>query len=370
MERITILSIGRDVSGLTPGTPLYERLSLYDTYHTFVHIIMSVGAPQKVTIGTSEIMTGGGKNFIGAFFNALALAFNEYKKYPHIKLVTTQDVLYAGVLGYIVSVIKRKPLYVQLHGDYLDNPAWFTSKVGYGNRVMNGVGKWILRRAESVRVVSNRLLVQIVTEQNIPERKLISIPIGTDLSIFSSAGNQTRTKTLLFVGRLIPEKEPLLFVAVATKICKKYPEVRIGIAGDGFMRGEIETCFRNEGLLERVTFYGSLAQRELAGIYAQSYCYIHTAGWEGWGMPMIESMAAGCPVVTTDSGCAGEAIRNLETGMVVPIHDEVGLVTATETLLNDSVLWSRLVENGKKEAELWSLKHLAAINMEWYASVK
>ncbi|MES2749655.1 MAG: glycosyltransferase family 4 protein [Patescibacteria group bacterium] len=370
MKRIAILAIGRDVSALTPGTPLYERLTLYDSYHTFIHVIMTVGAPKKIMIGTSVVVTAGGKSFIGAFFNALRVAFREIKKYPDIKLVTTQDVLYAGVVGYIVSLLKRKPLYVQLHGDYLDNPAWFTSKVGYGNRVMNFIGKWILRRADAIRVVSQRLLTQIVREQGIEESTLISIPIGTDLSIFSQTENRQRSKTLLFVGRLIPEKEPMLFVNVASTICKKYPDVMIGIAGDGFLKEEMVNRFNQEGLSSRVTFYGALAQRELSNVYAQSYCYIHTAGWEGWGMPMIESMAAGCPVVTTDSGCAGEAIRNRETGMVVPVNDEAGLVLATEAILNDITLWNSLVENGKKEAELWSLKHLAVVNMEWYASVK
>lgn len=370
MKRITILAVGRDMSALTPGTPLYERLTLYDTYHTFIHVIMSVGDSNKVMIGSSVVVASGGKSFIGAFFNALKLSLSEYTKYPEIKLITTQDVLYAGVVGYIISIIKRKPLYVQLHGDYLDNPLWFNSNVGYGNRLMNTVGKWILRKADAIRVVSNRLLKQIVREQDVKENKLISIPIGTDLSIFSKAENIPRTKTVLFVGRLIPEKEPLLFVSVASAICKKYLDVNIGIAGEGYLKEEMESMFKNEGVLDRVKFYGSLSQRELATIYAQSYCYIHTAGWEGWGMPMIESIAAGCPVVTTDSGCAGEAIRHKETGMVVPVYNEAGLIAATETILTDSELWNRLVENGKKEAELWSLKHLATVNMEWYASVK
>jgi glycosyltransferase involved in cell wall biosynthesis len=367
MKRSNLLLIGRDRSALTPQSPLQQRLALYDTYHTMHLVIMAVGERQTCTIGQSTVVTPGGKTLVGAFFNAIIEARRQLKSEPGISLVSTQDVLYAGVVGYLISRLSGLPLYVQLHGDYLDNPAWFASSVGFGNRFMNVVGKWILRRADAIRVVSQRLLEQIIREQGIAREKLISIPIGTDLSIFSQTAPAEREKTILFVGRLIPEKEPMLFCAVATKIAQEFPDVRIGIAGDGFLREEMSVYFAEHEILDRVQFYGSLDQKTLASRYARSWCYIHTAGWEGWGMPMIESMAAGCPVVTTDSGCAGEAIRHEETGLVVPVG-EAGLIQSTRRLLNDESLWQKLVEHGKTEATHWSITHLAELNMQWYAN--
>ncbi len=368
MKRQKLLLIGRDRSALTTQSPLQQRLALYDTYHTMRMVIMAVGERETCTIGQSTVVTPGGKTLVGAFFNALLESRRQLKSDSAISLVSTQDVLYAGLVGYLVSRLYRLPLYVQLHGDYLDNPAWFSSNVGVGNRFMNVVGKWILRRADAIRVVSKRLLEQIVREQGIAREKLISIPIGTDLSIFSQTAPAEREKTMLFVGRLIPEKEPMLFCAVATKVAEASPDVRIGIAGDGFLRDEMSRYFADHGMLDRVQFYGSLDQKTLAPLYARSWCYVHTAGWEGWGMPMIESMAAGCPVVTTDSGCAGEAIRHEETGLVVPVGDEAALVAATKRLLVDEAIWQTLVQNGKKEAEFWSITHLAELNMQWYAN--
>lgn len=368
MKRLTLLQIGRDRTAFALNSPLQQRLALYDTYHTMQMVIMATGPRETCTIGQSIVVTPGGKTLVGAFFNAFFEARRQLKSKPEISLVSTQDVLYAGLVGYLLSRLYRLPLYVQLHGDYLDNPAWFSSNVGVGNRFMNIVGKWILRRAEAIRVVSKRLLEQIVREQGISHEKLISIPIGTDLSIFSQTAPAEREKTILFVGRLIPEKEPMLFCAVATKVAEAFPEVRIGIAGDGFLRDEMSRYFADHGILDRVHFYGSLDQKTLAPLYARSWCYIHTAGWEGWGMPMIESMAAGCPVVTTDSGCAGEAIRHEETGLVVPVGDEAALVVSTKRLLTDESLWQSLVDNGKTEATRWSITHLAELNMQWYAN--
>ena len=365
MNRKTILSIGRDLTIFTPGSPFHARMSEYDKTHSFTHIVMATGKQNDLTIGQSRAITLGGYTFIDAFFRAVILARSSLKATVH-QLVTTQDVLYAGLVGYLVAKWFSLPLYVQLHGDYLDNPKWFASKVGYFNRVMNVVGKFILRRATAARAVSGRLKLELENKFGIPSERIVSIPIGTDLSIFATAPASARTKQILFVGRLLPEKEPLLFAEVASRLLMTHTDLTVGIAGDGVLREALETYFETHGLSSRVTFYGAVDQKTLASIYAASFCYVHTAGWEGWGMPMIESMAAGCPVVTTDSGCAGEAIRNLDTGLVTPVGDADALVAAVNELLGDPLLWERIVIAGRIEARRWSAVALSEKLMHWY----
>jgi mannosyltransferase len=157
-----------------------------------------------------------------------------------------------------------------------------------------------------------------------------------------------------------------LFAEVATRLLADHTDLTVGIAGDGVMREALETHFATYGLSSRVTFYGAVDQKTLAPLYAASFCYVHTAGWEGWGMPMIESIAAGCPVVTTDSGCAGEAIRQGATGLVTPVGDADALVAAVEELIGDPLLWERLVTAGRIEAREWSAVALSEKLMQWY----
>ncbi len=365
MNRNQILSIGRDLTIFKPGSPLYSRFSEYDKSHTFSHIVMATGKPQTISIGQSTVSAPGGHTFVDAFFRAVLAARTNTRTTPH-SLVTTQDVLYAGLIGYLISRWCKLPLYVQLHGDYLDNPKWFTSNVGYFNRGMNVVGKFILKRATAVRAVSSRLKKELVNKFGVPSERVVSIPIGTDLSIFATTPEGGRTRQILFVGRLLPEKEPLLFAEVSSRLLLSHPDLTVRIAGDGVLREALVTYFETHGVSSRVTFYGALDQKTLAPLYASSFCYVHTAGWEGWGMPMIESMAAGCPVVTTDSGCAGEAIRQGETGLVTPIGDADALVAAVEELLGDQLLWERLVKAGRVEAQRWSAVALSEKLMHWY----
>ena len=367
MERRNILSIGRDSSIAEPGSQLHERFQQYDSYHTFTVVVVNKGKRIETTIGQSTIILTGGKTLLGAFLNGLTEAFKQAKKNQYA-VVTTQDVLYSGLIGFIVGKLFNLPFYAQVHGDHLDNERWFRSEVGKFNRIMNVVGKFLLKRADNVRVVSDRLKEQLISNYHLDEKKLISIPIGTDLQKFTAVEERVRERRIFFAQRLIHEKCPMLFAEVVKEVIVEFPDVTVGIAGDGFLRGDMETYFTEHNLSSKVTFYGQLSQTELAKLYNTSHCYIHTADWEGWGMPMIESIAAGCPVVTTDTGCAGEAIRHEETGLVTAINDKDALVRETKRLFADRELWEQLVAAGRREALIWSFSSLTEKNMEWYGN--
>ena len=364
-ERKNILSIGRDSTICEIGSQLHTRATEYDKYHTFTTLVMNPGKEKSVQVGNSRAVLVGGSNIITAFLKTFFSAFREAKK-NQFDLVTTQDVLYAGLVGLFIAKVFKIPLYVQVHGDHLDNERWFKSKVGKFNRLMNVVGKYILKRGDQVRAVSERLRKQLISNYNLDPEKIISIPIGTDLAKFAPNENVKRQKTIAFAQRLILEKCPFLLVAVTSRILKKYPDVNVSIAGDGVLRGEMEEMYRKSGLLSRVNFLGMVDHQSLVSLYQSSFCYLHTADWEGWGMPMIEAMATGCPVVTTDTGCAGEAIRHNETGLVTSINDEDALVAEVERLLDDDRLWKNLSKQGIIEAQQWSFSVLARKNMEWY----
>jgi glycogen(starch) synthase len=362
-----ILSIGRDSSVAIPGSQLRTRFETYVQYHQHTFLILNAGEPQTISVGDSQILLPGGKTLIGAFLRALRVACREAKTGQY-DLVTTQDVLYAGLIGYLVARWYRLPLFVQVHGDHLDNERWFKSKVGKFNRLMNVVGKYILRRADQVRVVSNRLKEQLIQNYKLNADRVISIPIGTNTSMFVPPTTENREPIIAFAQRLILEKQPMLFVAVTSEVMRRLPLVKVVIAGEGFMKEEMIAAYEAAGLIDRVTFLGAIRQPELVLLYQQATCYVHTADWEGWGMPMIEAMAAGCPVVTTDTGCAGEAIKDGVTGFVTPINDEAALITATEKLLTNDNIWQKMSKQGIIEAASWSFESLTKRNMEWYAN--
>ncbi len=367
IESRKILVIGRDSSAVVTGSQLHTRIKKYAQFHQFTFVVMNAGPVQETTIDSARIILTGGQTLPTAFLRSLWRGYKELKS-GRYDLVTTQDVLYSGLVGYILSRYFRLPLFVQIHGDYLDNERWFSSNVGRFNRAMNRVGIFILKRADFVRAVSERLRTQLIASYGLKPERIISIPIGTDLGLFQTSDTQVRRKSLLFAQRLLPEKCALLFTEVATAIMQKYADVTTYIAGDGMLKDEMVEYFTKAGVIDRVTFHGAVPQATLVSLYQQSYIYLHTADWEGWGMPMIEAMAAGTPVVTTDTGCAGEAVRHNETGLVTAVDDKEALIHETEVLLTDESLWNRLSKQGPLEAANWSFESLARKNMEWYGT--
>lgn len=367
IKKRNILSIGRDSTVADSQSQFHARFKTYCKFHDHTLFVLNKGESKELKIENSVVYIVGGKTIITAFLKTLfkVLAYAKKNKFD---LVTTQDVLYAGLIGFVIAKINRLPLFVQLHGDYLDNERWFKSDVGKFNRLMNGVGKFILKRADKIRVVSNRIKKEVVKNYNLDTAKIISIPIGTDTDLFIPKAETVRNRTIVFAQRLIPEKKPMLFVSVTINILQKFDDVKVIIAGDGFMKQEMTEAYKEAGVSDRITFLGAVEQKSLVTLYQSAMCYLHTADWEGWGMPMIEAMASGCPVVTTDTGCAGEAVRDNETGLVVAVDDEAGLTVATERLFNDKELWLKLSKQGIVEAKEWSFTALTKKNMEWYAN--
>lgn len=346
-----VLAIGTDDTIFNESSPLWRRHTTLAGHVQVDMLILKAGSSQEKNTHAGKLVMPGGESRGTTFFRTYREAVRMIRTQRY-DLVSTQDVLYAGIIGYLVSRTAKVPLVVQLHGDYLDNPQWFESGVGTFNRLMNPIGKFVLRRAEGVRAVSMRIVRDITDKLGIPRTRVASIPIGSNDTAFTP-GTGPRDTTLLFVGRLLPEKDPHLFLRVAIDVLTQHPSWTAAFAGDGPLRAELEAVRDAAGLTGRVHFLGPLSQGELARAYQTSALLVHTAGWEGWGMPMIEAMACGCVVITNDTGCAGEAVRNNETGVVV-LGDKESFVTSIETLLGNPGRLAALQKASIQEVQAWT----------------
>ena len=119
------------------------------------------------------------------------------------------------------------------------------------------------------------------------------------------------------------------------------------IVGDGTLRSQVEKQISVLSLTDRVTLAGW--RDDLPAIYAASDVYtLTTWGWEGLPLTALEAMAAGLPVVATDSGDAGEAIENEATDLLVPHCDAERLICAFTRLADDGVLRRSMGQAGQQ----------------------
>jgi glycosyltransferase involved in cell wall biosynthesis len=120
-------------------------------------------------------------------------------------------------------------------------------------------------------------------------------------------------------------------------------------------------------LEESVHFLGHIPDQDLIAIYQMAICLVFPSLYEGFGLPVVEAMTAGCPVVTTTSSSLPEVAGNAAL-LVDPLNTrEISI--AMKRVLQDAALRQRMIADGQKQASRFSWEDTARINREVYLKV-
>jgi glycosyltransferase involved in cell wall biosynthesis len=152
-------------------------------------------------------------------------------------------------------------------------------------------------------------------------------------------------RTLLSVGRLDREKNPLLLLEILARLRARDPDWRLEVVGDGPMRGELEQRLAELGLGDAVALRGYMPiDGELPRLYRSADAFLHVSWTEGVPQVLLEAFAAGLPVVATDVGGVAHAVG--DAALLIPPGDAGAAVKALERLAADEQLRRRLVAAG------------------------
>jgi len=126
---------------------------------------------------------------------------------------------------------------------------------------------------------------------------------------------------LLFAGRLIPEKRPLLALEAFALARKRLPELQLKLLGQGPLEGEVRAAVARLGLEGVVEVPGFVAAERLQELMGEALALLHPSSREGYGMVVIEACAAGTPaiVVAGEDNASCELIEVGVNGYVVPL---------------------------------------------------
>lgn len=184
-------------------------------------------------------------------------------------------------------------------------------------------------------------------------------------------------KRIVFVGRLSPEKGVHILIEAFKRIAKKWPEVKLVIVGpDEINPPELVVHISEDphlqnllplfdsaayralltetlkGIEDRVEFVGNLPHGdELVNHYRSGDVCVFPSIWdEPFGMPVIEAMACGSPVITTTGGAYPELVTEGVNGLLVPENQVEPLAGAIDTLLSDNHLRRQMGQAGRRRA--------------------
>lgn len=154
-------------------------------------------------------------------------------------------------------------------------------------------------------------------------------------------------------GRVRAQKGTDIFVEAMCRLLPKYPDFTAIVIGpvtleQSAFAAALKARVRAAGMSERVLFLGELPVEEVARWYQRLLIYAFTSRNEGFGLTLLEAMAAGVALVATRAGAAEQVVRTGETGILVPPGDADALANAIEQLMRDP---ARAAEMGRKGRE-------------------
>jgi len=223
-------------------------------------------------------------------------------------IVTAQDPFWRGLAAWIIARRLNAKLQLQIHTNFLE-PSF--GQRSFGNRLRARLGKFLLRRADCVRVVSEPIARSLAPFHLSVPVSMLPVFIDIDEVRTAPAADLRAeypqfSKILLVTARLEQEKNIDAIIREMPDILKVFPEAGLFIAGSGTQREILVKLAGTLGVANNVVFLGF--RTDIFSLYkAADVVLAATATYEGYGASTVEALAAGCPVISDDVGIARQA---------------------------------------------------------------
>jgi glycosyltransferase involved in cell wall biosynthesis len=173
----------------------------------------------------------------------------------------------------------------------------------------------------------------------------------------------------LAVGTIEPRKNYSLLLEAYARLLQSHPESPdLCIAGQpGWKESSLEARSQALGVTNRVRFLGFVPDAELAALYRHCVGFVYPSHYEGFGLPVIEALAAGAPVLASDTTSLPEVLG--DAGILFDHTEVEHLASAMTTLLIDTDCRARLRANARIQASRFSWKEAATRVRQVYESV-
>jgi len=316
-----ILMISTDFRILDKNSQSRARIIDYGKILDEIHVILfSLGKneDQKMSENVFVYPTNSANKLLRYFDGFSSLKRIKSK----IDWVIAQDPFENGVMGLFFSKKLKSKLQIQVHTD-LFNENFIRESIR--NRIRVLIAKCLLKKADKIRVVSNKIKRDIIQKLGILEEKIFVLPLFIDVEKIRNSSINTNLKKkypqfkkiILMASRLSKEKN----ISLALKSVNGLNDVGLIIVGNGPVEDKLKKEAPQNVIFENWT-------NDLYSYYKTADLFLITSKYEGYGMTIVEAVASGIPVLSTNVGIAEEC----EIG----ISDEKNLRNDIQRILYES----------------------------------
>jgi glycosyltransferase involved in cell wall biosynthesis len=241
------------------------------------------------------------------------------------------------------------------------------------------LNKWVpnsVRRADHVIAVSETTRQDLIELYQTPPEKITTLYHGvtsefqpvkspTLLSTLRQKYNLGDSPFVLSVGTIQPRKNYTRLVQAFAQIDKSFSLVIVG--SKGWHYDEIFAEVAKHGLEKRVHFSGFVADADLSALYSAASLFVYPSLYEGFGLPALEAMACGTPVVVSNQSSLPEVVG--EAGLLVDPYDADALATAMSQVLSDTTLQQQLAKAGQEQAKKFTWERMGTKLLKLYQQI-
>jgi glycosyltransferase involved in cell wall biosynthesis len=232
------------------------------------------------------------------------------------------------------------------------------------------------RYNQQVIAVSNAVRDDLV-EQGIPAARITVIQNGINIPDIDPAardrirqelGIKPEETVVGAVGRLSPQKDYPTLLRAFKEVKRSCPEAILLIAGDGYLRQNLEKLTNDLGIREQVKFLGY--RSNVLEVVSSFDIYALSSLWEGLPLAVLEAMAMGKPVVATKVPGTEEAVHEGDTGFLVPLKDDQALSQRIIDLVRNQEKAQAMGETGRRRwKDCFSLNRVIDEHEELYQNL-
>lgn len=253
-------------------------------------------------------------------------------------------------VGLLVTRFLDKPAIVKISGSALIP---LMQKSWLGRKELQWMRQW----AKQVMILNDGM-VEEARQAGLDVRQLLWMPNPVDVDTFSPASDPDRRHlrealalrgtTVVYVGRLAPEKELGSLIGGFSRVVAAFPDAQLVLVGDGPCRTELQSLAEKRGVANRVRFVGRASTKEVRQWLQAADIFALVSSIEGFSCSLTEAMAVGLPCLVSDIPGNAQLVEPGVQGLRFRLRDEESLAIGLSRLLADPALRTRLGAHGRR----------------------
>jgi glycosyltransferase involved in cell wall biosynthesis len=258
----------------------------------------------------------------------------------------------------------RLPYIISLRGS--DVPG-YNVRLGFDYKLTAGLFRRIWSSA--AMVVANSSGLRDLALRFMPSLDITVIPNGIDTDKFypSNNKNQGKPMRLLTVSRLIERKRIDILIRAVRRAGELGIDVTLNIVGEGNLGDSLRNLSRELDISDKIFFLGRIPPEKMPGVYRDNDVFVMSSAHEGMSNAMLEAMASGLPIITTD--CEGVEELMADNGIIVERPDAESFAEAFKTLAADEKSYRQMSTASRERAKKLNWKSVARQYLDCYNKV-